>query len=380
MARARHPEFVSRVREMRLTAGVSQQGLAAQVGISRQALSALEAGRAIPGTDVALRLARALGCQVEALFVAPAPPSRVQARLANGSEVEPNDRVLLAAVKGGWVARSLPGRGPEFLQAADGVVVRAPGGRAEIELFGEPEATRERLVVMGCAPALGLLSARLAAGSRRVALSWVHGTSEQALEALQRGEVHLAGVHLRDARSGRFNQPQVQRRFSGRKMLIVNFAAWEQGLVVAPGNPLHIHSAEDLLRPRIRVVRREPGAGASKVLERLLDSIGAPSLTAPSLVAHGHLEVAQAVAHGAADAGIAIGSVALAWGLDFIPLSAERFDLVFPESLAGDARVERLIDELGSSSFRRELGSLGGYETRESGQVLDPHPARSRSR
>lgn len=363
--------LVCRVREVRLGAGLSQQALASAVGLSRQALSALEAGRAVPGTDVALRLGRALGCPVEVLFAAPPPPQRIAARLASGSAAGPDERVVLSAVGGGWVARTLDGRGPEALQAGDGVVTRSSGRRVEVELLGEPAAARERLVVMGCAPALGLLAARLGAARRRVAMAWVHGTSDQALEALERGEVHLAGVHLRDARSGRFNLPQVQRRFAGRKMLIVNFAAWEQGLVVAAGNPLGIRSVQDLLRPRIRVVHREPGAGASKLLEQALGRAGPRALRPPALVARGHLEVAQAVAHGAADVGVAIEAVALAWGLGFIPMSAERFDLVFPESMAGDERIGRLIDELGSGSFRRELGSLGGYQPGESGRVLE---------
>lgn len=366
----RAPEVTCRVREVRLRAGLSQQALAAQVGLSRQALSALEAGRAIPGTDVALRLARALGCQVETLFAAEPVAHRLSARPVRGSNPPLQARVLLSDIGGQWVARTLQERGPEPTQAADGVVTRARAGRLEVELLGEQRAAAERLVVMGCAPALGLLSARLTKGPARVAMAWVHGSSGEALDALDHGEVHLAGIHLRDGRSGRFNVPQVQRRFAGRKMLIVNFASWEQGLVVAKGNPLKVRRVEDLLRPRIRVVRREAGAGATKLLEQSLAQAGAASLRLTSLVARGHLEVAQAVAQGVADAGIAIRAVALAWDLDFIPLSAERFDLVFPQSLVGDERVERLIDELGSSSFRRELDSIGGYETRESGQVL----------
>ena len=98
-------------------------------------------------------------------------------------------------------------------------------------------------------------------------------------------------------------------------------------------------------------------------------ALGREALRPPVLVARGHLEVAQAVAQGVADAGIAIRAAALAWGLDFVPLSAERFDLVFPESLVGDERVERLVDELGSASFRREVDSIGGYETAEAGHV-----------
>lgn len=361
-----------RVREVRLARGMSQQALAAEVGLSRQALSAVEAGRSVPGTDVALRLAQALETRVEALFGPPAGAARVQARVATGVPAGPRSRVLLSQVDGAWVAHPLGERGPEAVQAADGVVTQVVGGQAQVELLAGTAAARDRLVVMGCAPALGLLASRLAAPARRVPLAWVHGTSAQALDALEKGEVHLAGIHLRDARSGRFNLPQVQRRFAARKMLLVTFASWEQGLVVAPGNPLGLKKVEDLARPRIRVVQREPGSGASKLLEQLLSRAGAPALKGPALLARGHLEVAQAVAHGAADVGIAIQSVALAWGLDFVPLSAERFDLVFPEALASDERVERLIDELGSSAFRRELGSVGGYETGESGQVVDP--------
>lgn len=365
-----HSKFVCRVREVRTAAGVSQQALASQVGLSRQALSALEAGRAIPRTDVALKLARALSCKVEALFGGGSEPRNVEARLATGSAVGVDHRVVLSEIGGELVARTLDGRGPESLQVADGIVTHTAAERVRVELIGEPKFVRSRLVIMGCAPALGLLSSRLAASSRAMPMAWVHGNSGNALDALERGDVHLAGIHLRDARSGKFNLPQVQRRFAGRKMLLVNFAAWEQGLVVAKGNPLRINSVEDLLRPRIRIVRREPGAGANKLLDQMLGEARVPALRPPALIARGHLEVAQAVAQGIADVGVAIGSVALAWGLDFIPLSGERFDLVFPEVMAGDERVEHLIDELGSRTFRRELGCLGGYETRESGHVF----------
>ena len=364
--------LVFRVREVRLARGLSQQALAAAVGLSRQALSAVEAGRSVPGTDVALRLAQALDTRVEALFAPPAGVERVEARLAGGPHAGLPGRVLLSQVDGDWVARPLGERSAEAVQAADGVVTGSHGGRVEVELLAGSAGPRDRLVVMGCAPALGLLASRLAAPPRRVPLAWVHGTSAQALDALEKGEVHLAGIHLRDARTGRFNLPQVQRRFAQRRMLLVTFASWEQGLVVAPGNPLGLRRVEDLARPRIRVVQREPGSGASKLLEQLLSRSGAPPLRPPVLVARGHLEVAQAVAHGAADVGIAIQSVALAWGLDFVPLSSERFDLVFPEALASDERLERLIDELGSSAFRRELESVGGYQTGASGQVVDP--------
>jgi putative molybdopterin biosynthesis protein len=155
-------------------------------------------------------------------------------------------------------------------------------------------------------------------------------------------------------------------------MLMVNFASWEQGLVVAPGNPLRIRGVQDLLRPKLRFLKREPGAGAHKLLEQMLRSVGArvQDLRDPGRVALGHMEVAEAVAMGASDAGISIRSAALAYGLDFVPLATERFDLVIPRTLATDPRVERVVDTLASRGFRRELESVGGYATRETGQQV----------
>jgi putative molybdopterin biosynthesis protein len=87
-------------------------------------------------------------------------------------------------------------------------------------------------------------------------------------------------------------------------------------------------------------------------------------------VARSHVEVARLVALGRADAGIAIPSVARAEGLDFVELAEEPFDLVFASSLARDPRLVALVDALESRAFRRELGSLGGYDPRGAGALV----------
>jgi putative molybdopterin biosynthesis protein len=73
---------------------------------------------------------------------------------------------------------------------------------------------------------------------------------------------------------------------------------------------------------------------------------------------------------GAADVGVVARSAAIAHGLDFIPLSEERFDLVFPKEWSADARAGWIVETLEGRPFRRELASLGGYDTRQSGQVV----------
>ena len=70
--------LVVRLREARLAAGLTQAALAQRVEVSRKTINTVENGVFVPSTELALRLARALGTTVEALFALPAgtPPHR----------------------------------------------------------------------------------------------------------------------------------------------------------------------------------------------------------------------------------------------------------------------------------------------------------------
>jgi len=122
----------------------------------------------------------------------------------------------------------------------------------------------------------------------------------------------------------------------------------------------------------VAFARRQDGAAAQDLVERLLrrEGIEPAPVARHGLVAGGHAEVARLVALGAADAGIALATVARAHGLDFVPLAEERFDLVVARELADDARVVRLLETLGSRAFRREMESLGGHVVRETGKLI----------
>lgn len=361
-------DFESRVRRIREDSGVSQGALADAAGLTRQALSAIEAGRAVPSTHVALRLARALGRSVEDLF---SLDDTWTAAAAPGVVLDAGDRVALAHVAGRWVAHPLRATQPLAQHtAADALVSRALGSTVTVRPL-RPRATIERaLVVVGCAPALGVLAARLQDATSAPPVRWIHAASEAALSALAAGSAHVAGAHLLDEATGTFNAPHALSALAGRPALLAHLARWEQGLVVPAGNPLALRTVADLCRPGLRLAHREAGSGARALLGRLLAAVGIPQTALPAgPVVGGHLEVAQAVALGAADAGIATRGAALAHGLGFVPLAEERFDLVVPADLADDPRVGRLIDALGSRPFRDELDSIGGYDTADSGDV-----------
>lgn len=365
------PALVNRVRELREARGLSQLTLAEAARLSRQSLSAIEAGRTEPSVTTALRLATSLGCALEDLFVLGDERS-VEAEVDPSGPRQPaHERVVLAQLAGRWVAHPLPLHDLDSAtRAADGVLASAPRrGRARVELLRPSHDVRDTLVLLGCAPVLGLLADRVNQRARDLRVVWLSRSSGAALRALSSQRAHVAGVHFVDAQSGEYNVPEVRRSLPSRSVSLFNLARWEAGLVVAPHNPLGIRGLSDLTRPRVRLVAREAGAAARRLLEDKLRKARLPAadILRRARIVPSPLEVARAVALGAGDVGITMHSAALAFGLDFVPLSEERFDLVVPHELLTDARVVRLLDTLSSSGFRREMQSLGGYEVSAAG-------------
>jgi putative transcriptional regulator len=56
------------IRVQREAAGLTQAGLAAQIGVTRQTLIAIEQGRYSPTLELAFQLARVLGVRLDDLF------------------------------------------------------------------------------------------------------------------------------------------------------------------------------------------------------------------------------------------------------------------------------------------------------------------------
>jgi len=225
--------------------------------------------------------------------------------------------------------------------------------------------------VAGCDPAVALLAdwvARRHAPVRIVALA---SGSVGALEALLGGRAHVAGVHLRDTRSGEYNTGPVRRALKNRRTTIVRFASWELGLATAAGNPLGIRGFADLARPRLRIVNRERGAGARIALDAALGALGLKpaALAGYDREVGGHLEVALAIAAGQGDVGVTLRVAAEAYGLGFVPIREEHYDLAVPEREMQSAAVRAMLEALNSSRFASEVAGLCGYDTSEMGAV-----------
>jgi molybdate-binding protein/DNA-binding XRE family transcriptional regulator len=371
-------EIENRLREKRQTLALSQKQLADLAGITRQAVSALEANQYSPATSVALQLARALHCRVEDLFSIKQGGEVVEGELL-GSPPQGTSPVRAQVTQIGHrlLVRPLDGLGElaSLSATADGLIVGSSSDktRVKVKLLKDREAMRRKVVVGGCDPAMFLAGEHVRKHDLENLVPCLMGSS-LALKALKRGEIHVAGIHLAEEGSGGWELPSLKQIVSDMDFIVVTFAHWEEGFLVRQGNPKKILTVSDIAKPTVRIVNREQGSGARRLLDKLLKAsrIKCNRVKGYSEEVLSHLDVASRIKAGLADTGICVRSVAAICGLDFVPLQRERYDLVIPktyyETLSG---LQVLLDTMVSKPFRDELEALGGYDTREMGKVVE---------
>jgi molybdate-binding protein/DNA-binding XRE family transcriptional regulator len=370
------PEIETNVGSLRQKRGYSAIQLAQMIGVSRQTIYAIEGGTYVPNTAVALRLARALDTKVEDLFALPDAgpkpelPSE-QALLLPGSDaLQPGQPVQLCKV-GTQLIASPPLPVQWYFPASDAVLSQKSGtGKAKVQIFHPEDEFRNRVLVAGCDPGISVLSRHVRAAGIELVLA--HRNSSQSLKLLKEGCIHIAGTHLRDDSSGESNIPEVGRMFAKDAVAVISFAVWEEGIVKVKGNPKGIRGIEDFARPNITIVNREEGAGARHLLDSELArlKISPKKVKGYGQTAPGHLPAAWQVQRGVADCCISTRAAARLFGLGFIPLVTERYDLAVRKEHLDLPGVQALFDTLNRSSFRRELESLGGYDASDAGQRM----------
>ncbi len=366
----------NRLAQIRRSRGVGASDLARRVNVSRQTIYAIETGTYVPNTEVALHLARELEVTVDELFSlkegTQTSPESLAAEVLSAAAPEKGQPVRICQIGSRWV--SVPVTvSPFFIPEADGIIQRASrtNGRAELVVFAKEEAAQKRLALAGCDPAMGLL-ARMVEKISGVEIVSAAASSKLALSWLKEGKVHIAGSHLEDPKTGEFNLPFIRKEFPDEEFSVVTFARWEEGLVMAPANPKRIRKVDDLARKNVRFVNREPGSGSRALLDTLLGEAGLESQKVQGYdrVAYGHLAAAYCVMSREADVCLATRSAAKTFGLDFVPLHSERYDLVMRKRTADLPAVKSFLDVLQRATLRRKLEVLAGYDTSQTGAVV----------
>jgi putative molybdopterin biosynthesis protein len=196
--------------------------------------------------------------------------------------------------------------------------------------------------------------------------------SVDAVRALNEGRCELAGFHtLSQPKQNSLSAQTYKPLLKPGQHKLIGFAQRTQGLLVKPGNPLNIHSLQDVMTKRLRYVNRGLGTGTRLLLDELLANQG---LAADQLRGYEHQElshsaVANCIASGQADAGLAIESAALSSGLDFVPLASENYWLVCLKSALDSPPVKALRKQLASPEWQLTLQEMLGYQVNQSGNV-----------
>ena len=219
----------------------------------------------------------------------PVTAAKLARKLASPLGMDDWVRVRLGAVGGDLVATPLP-RGAGVLTSlvrADGLLVvpagvegHHAGSTVSVELLRGLDEIARTIVAIGSHDlVLDLAASALRADDPLITLASSNVGSLGGLVALRDGLCHIAGSHLLDLASGEYTLPYVDRVFgsSAPDVAVVRLVHREQGLMVAPGNPLRLGGIEDLTRPGVRYVNRQRGAGTRVLLDHRLAELRHPA-------------------------------------------------------------------------------------------------------
>ena len=298
--------------------------------------------------------------------------------------LEERVRVILGNVGGKRVAVPISGGAGVItsLVRADGIL-RIPqevsglgeGETAQVELMIPREALNDCLLAVGSHDlTIDLLNSLLKERTGgRMHISSSNVGSLGGLFALKRGTAHFAGSHLLDTATGDYNRSYIRRYLPGMPVMLLTLVHRWQGLITPAGNPKKIKDIEDLTRPDIIFINRQAGSGTRILLDYELARAGiAPDdIVGYRTEEYTHMNVSMAVVSGAADVGLGICAAAKALGLDFLPVTKERYDLVIPTAYREDEKIRILIDIIRSKEFKEKVLAMGGYEVHETGNIVN---------
>jgi len=235
-----------------------------------------------------------------------------------------------------------------------------------------PLNNQQQVIITGQDVSLDLLSRYLGTKEPNIRPLRAYSSSLQSIIAIVLGQADIVSTHLYDGETNQYNLPYITRILNGFQYVVINLAFRNVGFYVKKGNPKKVKTWFDLTKPEVKMVNREKGSGARVLLEEMLklNKIKIGKLRGYYWEETSHISAARAVARGAADVAIGIEKGAQVTGIDFVPLTKERYDLVILKNSKNEGLIKAIIDILESNQFQEELNALGGYDLKEIGKIV----------
>ena len=248
------------------------------------------------------------------------------------------------------------------------------GEEVEAELLEDLNRIKNNIIVTGSHDlVLDILRNELQEEFSNFNLISFNVGSMGGLFALKQKRTHLATAHLLDPESGEYNLPYIKKMCPQRELKVVNLTYREQGIMVKRGNPKNIKGIDDLVKKDIKFINRQKGSGTRVLLDYLLKKKSINPLDIPgySQEVYTHLMVASAVAEGNVDTGLGILSAARVFGLDFVPVIKERYDIIIPKEYYSSLKIQKILTIIKSRKFKKKVLILEGYDLSQSGKVIE---------
>ncbi|WP_353475642.1 helix-turn-helix transcriptional regulator (plasmid) [Salipiger sp. H15] len=201
----------------------------------------------------------------------------------------------------------------------------------------------------------------------RCGLATYFDGSLDGLSRFAAGEGVASGLHLRDAEGG-WNRSAAREAASGQNAVLVGFAIRRRGLVLRADGP-GPKGLGDLAG--LRLAPRQESSGTAALLRDLAAEAGLDLGTVTlTPLERTEDEAVQSVRRGEADVTFGLESVARSYGLPFVPVIDERFDLLVDRKAWFDPPLQTLVEFCRSETFRSRAESLGGYDLSGLGEVV----------
>ena len=244
------------------------------------------------------------------------------------------------------------------------------GSNVKVLLRDSMEQIKNTLLFIGSHdPLVNEISKILVQRNSKFTLSSAHVGSMGGIQAIRRGEAHLAGIHLLNEKDGSYNQSFVTKYFPNGEAALIECVGRTQGIMVAKKNPKKIIGISSLCDPDIRYINRQKGSGTRILFDYLCkkEGIATDSIHGYAHEEFTHNDVAKLIAKGEADAGMGVHAAAKLYDLDFIPIYSEQYDLLIPDTMKNHPGIIEILDILKSEEFAEKAAMLGGYTLNKPG-------------
>ncbi len=193
------------------------------------------------------------------------------------------------------------------------------------------------------------------------------------LSLLGQRRANVCALNWGPVSESHLRHPSLLRHFSQHhNWVLLRLFRREQGFMVRPRINAKEHQLRDLLSAGLRWVVRQEGDGSQRFMEETL-SVHNTAISDLNIIerAHSEREAASLIAMGRADISPGIRGGATEFGLDFISIGWEAFDLALYRDVYFRALFHRLIKQLESPYIRSLAEALGGYDLGELSELIE---------